>query len=254
MPIMRSTVGPLPAAVYWRRRAVVLGAALLGIIFLFVSCSGGNDTKHGQGTAASHYPTPGPASSTPDETPSFTTGRPGGGPSLPQPGDLTGTAGPGTGATGGTGTGTGSGTGTGANTNVTAPSGSTCTDAEISVVPAPAATAARRGTPLVIQLKIKNIGTRMCSRDLGAVAQELYIDLGAQKVWSSDTCSSANYSQVVTLSPGIERLYSITWNGRTTTKCQAGYAAGPAPAAGAYEVRGRLSTKISDPVALAIVA
>ena len=37
---MRLTVGPLPSAVYWRRRAVVLGALLLLVIVLVYSCSG----------------------------------------------------------------------------------------------------------------------------------------------------------------------------------------------------------------------
>jgi hypothetical protein len=251
---MRSTVGPLPSAVYWRRRAVVLGAVLLSVIVLFVSCSGGDDSKHGQGTSASQYPTPAPAksSASPEDVPSFVDGQPGGGPSLPEPGDLTGPA------TGGdnndAGTGTGNQGGTGTNQNVTAPNGNTCTDAEMSVIPVPAATSVKAGTPLEIRLKIKNVGTRTCSRDLGAIAQELYIDQGAQKIWSSDTCSDANQSDVKAIAPGIERDYVVTWNGRMSTKCQGTVAAGPAPPAGVYQIRARLSTKISDPVALAVVA
>ena len=51
-PIMRATVGPLPSAVYWRRRAVVLGAVLLSIIVLFVSCSGNDkNDQRGKGGA-----------------------------------------------------------------------------------------------------------------------------------------------------------------------------------------------------------
>jgi hypothetical protein len=248
-PIMRTTVGPLPSAVYWRRRAVVLGALLLGVIVLFVSCSGGDNknSTRGQGASTSQLPTPAPASSTPEEVPSFTDAQ-GGGPSLPEPGDLTAPA------TGGNGTGTGTGTGQNGNVNVTAPAGGTCTDAEVSVTPVPAATTVKRGTPLEIRLKIKNIGTRTCSRDVGALAQELYIDQGAQKVWSSDTCSNANQSDVKTMSPGAEREYLVTWNGHMTTKCQSNLASGPAPDAGVYEIRYRLATKISDPVALTIVA
>ncbi|HEX7744092.1 MAG TPA: hypothetical protein VF462_02355, partial [Micromonosporaceae bacterium] len=37
---MRLTVGPLPPAVYWRRRAVVLGAILLFVLVLMYSCLG----------------------------------------------------------------------------------------------------------------------------------------------------------------------------------------------------------------------
>jgi hypothetical protein len=225
---------------------VVLGALLLGVIVLFVSCSGGDNknSTRGQGASGSQLPTPAPASSTPDEQPSFTDAQ-GGGPSLPEPGDLTSPA---------TGGGTGTGTGQDGNVNVTAPAGGACTDAEVSLTPVPAATTVKRGTPLEIRLKIKNIGTRTCSRDVGALAQELYIDQGAQKVWSSDTCSNANQSDVRTMSPGAERDYAVTWNGNMTTKCQSNLAAGPAPNTGVYQVRYRLGTKVSDPVALTIVA
>ncbi|MGC1213053.1 MAG: hypothetical protein WA890_17525, partial [Micromonospora sp.] len=47
---MRLTVGPLPPAVYWRRRAVVLGAGLLFLIVLLYSCSGSGHNTGGTGT------------------------------------------------------------------------------------------------------------------------------------------------------------------------------------------------------------
>jgi len=234
---------------------VVLGALLLGLIVLFVSCSSGDDktSKTGQ-SAASQLPTPAPAKSTPEEQPTFITGQPNGGPTLPEPGDLTSPATNGNGT--GTGTGTGqNGTGNGnGNVNVTAPAGNTCTDAEISVTPLPAVTTVTRGTPLELRLKIKNIGARTCNRDVGAVAQELYIDQGAQKIWSSDTCGNATSSDVRAIPAGIELEYRVNWNGHLSTKCQNGLAVGPLPNAGAYEVRARLATKISDPVTLTIVA
>src|SRR4051812_40387555 len=91
-PIMRATVGPLPSAVYWRRRAVVLGAVLLSIIVLFVSCTGGDkNDQRGKGGPASQLPTPAPAktSASASPGPSFADGVPGGnGPSLPALGDL----------------------------------------------------------------------------------------------------------------------------------------------------------------------
>jgi hypothetical protein len=241
---MRSTVGPLPPAVYWRRRAVVLGAVLLGIIVLFVSCSGGDDSnsKRGQGTSSSQLPTPAPAKSTPDTTTSFLTAAPGG-PNLPQPGDVTTAP-----------TDSGTGTGTGTNGNVNAPTGDTCTDAEMALTPLPASTSVKSGSSLKIHLTIKNVGTRTCTRDLGAGAQEVYIDQGAQKVWSSDTCSNSNGSDVQTMAPGATRQYDVTWNGHTATQCQGDQAAGPLPAAGAYQLRSRLSTELSNPVTVAITS
>jgi hypothetical protein len=256
---MRTTVGPLPPAVYWRRRALVLGALLLGVIVLFVSCSGGDDknSKRGQGTS-SQAPLPAPASSAPDDQPSFSDAKPGGGPSLPAPNDIDSnqpSLGDGTGNANGAGTGSSAAPGqNGTDENVTAATATTCGDNEMSVTPVPASATIRRGTPVVIQLKIKNIGTRTCNRDVGADPQEIYIDQGVRKYWSSDTCSPAHSSDVKQFTPGAEREYSVTWNGRQSSKCSAGLAAGPAPIPGQYQIRGRLGTKVSDPVTLTIVA
>ncbi|MEU4425467.1 adhesin [Actinoplanes sp. NPDC024001] len=251
---MRATVGPLPPAVYWRRRAVVLGAILLGVIVLFVSCLGGDQKDPQTKNAASQYPTPAPASgkasASPD--PSFLDSGPGVGQALPDPADLQPapnenedelpTTAPSLGA------------GLGGDANVTAPADGSCTDAEISVTPVPAGTTVRRGTPVGIRLKIKNISTRTCNRNVGADAQELYLEQGAQKLWSSDPCSTAKGDDVRSFAPGAEREYQVTWNGRQSTQCASGQASGPVAPAGQYELRGRLGTIISKPVAISVVA
>ncbi|WP_412744299.1 adhesin [Krasilnikovia sp. MM14-A1004] len=235
---MRTTVGPLPPSVYWRRRAVVLGAVLLGIIVLFVSCSGGGEGDKQSKAAVSQTPTPTPSASTPEEQPSFADAEPGDDPSLPDPADLTPTP-----------------SGDGGNVPVTAAAGGgPCTDAEVVVVPAPVATTVKRGVPVEIRLRLKNVSDRPCARAVGSDAQELYIDQGAQKVWSSDTCTTTNQPEVRTLAPGAEREYRVTWNGRMATKCAAGQPAGPAPNPGQYEVHARLGTKIGPPVVLTIAA
>jgi hypothetical protein len=251
---MRTTVGSLPPAVYWRRRAVVLGAVLLVVILLFVACSGGNGSKdqnRGLGKSSS-APTTQPSSATPTDSPSFADAAPGGGgPSLPAPGDITSQPSLGD----GTGSGSGASTGPdGTDANVIAPAGTTCADSEMSVVPVPSATTVKRGAAVTIRLTIKNISARTCSRDVGADPQEIYIDQGARKFWSSDTCGNAHGSDVRQFTPGAQREYSVTWNGRQSSVCSAALAAGPAPAAGQYAIRGRLGTKISNPVTLTIVA
>ncbi|MFI5932498.1 adhesin [Actinoplanes sp. NPDC051494] len=266
---MRSTVGPLPSAVYWRRRAVVLGALLLGVIVLFVSCSGGDDdSKRGTG-ASSQAPTPAPASASPEDAPSFVDPPPGAGnPSRPDPEDLQTTApgstpsvgaasaGPGgdTGGAEGVPASAGAGTADGANTAVTQPADGSCGDTEISLTPIPASTTVGRGAPVEIRLKIKNVSARACKRDLGADLQEIYIESGAQKIWSSDTCSTVRGSDVQQLAPNSEREFNVTWNGHQSTKCTAGLAAGTAPAAGQYQVRARLDHKVSNPVTLNVSA
>jgi hypothetical protein len=252
-PIMRSTVGPLPPAVYWRRRALVLGVLLLIVIALFVSCGGEDDGNQRGNGASSQAPTPVPAGSTPDEEPSFSDAQPGGGPSLPAPEDLVsqppganGQSDPNAQSSAGTNA-------TGTNANVTAPAGA-CTDQEVSVTPVPAVTAAKRGAPVVIRLKIKNVGARPCTRDLGAGAQELYMDQGARKYWSSDTCSTDRGTNLRQMRSGAEYEYTVTWNGRQSSKCTAALPGGPAPPPGTYEIRGRLGTKVSQPVAMTIVS
>ena len=251
-PIMRSTVGPLPPAVYWRRRALVGGVLLLIVIALFVSCGGGDDADpRGSGNGASQAPTPTPdPSASVDPEPSFADAQPGGsGPSLPAPEDLQSPGGgnPSGGTNGGT-----NGQPDGSDANVNAPNGAACADQEVTVTPVPGTESAKRGTPVVIKLKIKNVSNRTCTRDLGAGAQELYIDQGARKYWSSDTCSSDRSANQQQLRAGAEFEYAVTWNGRQSSKCTAELSDGPAPPPGTYEVRGRLGTKISEPVALAI--
>ena len=248
---MRSTVGPLPPAVYWRRRAVVLGALLLVAIVLFVSCSGGGDdaNKRGAGkggTAASQPPTPAPdqAGGSPEPETSFTDDNPPERP-LPDPEDLQSGA-PGGGPSGGTANGT--------NNNVTAPTDGSCADQDVSLVPLPAATTVKSGVPVQIKIKIKNVSTRACTRDLGAGAQELYLVQGARKFWSSDQCSTDRSANKVTMQPGAEYEFSITWNGRQSTTCAGGMPNGAAPPAGHYELRARLDRKLSDPVTLSVSA
>jgi hypothetical protein len=248
---MRTTVGPLPPAVYWRRRVVVLGALLLGIIVWFVACSPEDDKKPDTKNASSQFPTPAPEkSASASPTPAgVLDSAPPGNQSYPDPDAVQTQQSAPAGDSGLLPT-----NGTGNNANVTVPANGACADSEMLVTPVPVATTLKRGVPLAITLKIKNVGTRTCTRDVGADPQELYLDQGAQKAWSSDTCSTAKGSDVQSFAPGAVREYHITWNGRTSTPCSGNLAAGPAPAAGQYELRGRLDTIISNPVVVTITA
>ncbi|MEU4239123.1 adhesin [Actinoplanes sp. NPDC026619] len=252
---MRTTVGSLPSAVYWRRRAVVLGAVLLGIIVLFVSCSGSGDDKgdqRGKGASpTSQLPTPAPASATPSSTePTFLDGVPGGnGPSLPNLSDLESQDPGDDGSSNGTTTG-----GTGQNTNVTAPADGSCADTEMQLVPSAVPVVFKRGSTVELTLTVKNVGTRTCSRDVGADPQELYIDQGAFQYWSSDKCSTAKGGDVKSFAPGEARAYKVSWNGRQSNTCAGNAPSGPTPPQGKFELRARLGTMRSDPVTLTIQA
>lgn len=233
---------------------MVLGGVLLVVILMFVACGGEDEKpKRGTGSAASTAPTPLPAGSTPDTEPSFSDAEPGGGPSLPDPQDLQPQQ-PGTDPSAGANGAGQDGTGTGTNANVTVPTSTDCGDAEVSVTPVPGATSARRGQAIGMKLKIKNISTRACVRDLGAGSQELYLVQGARKFWSSDTCSNDRSANPQRLQPGAEFEYTVTWNGRQSDKCTGAQPAGQAPPQGQYELRARLGTKISEPVVLSLAA
>ena len=233
----------------------MLGALLLVVIVLFVSCGGSGDDakKNGSGntnkTPTSQVRTPAPDESSADPEPSFTDARPGAGDGVPEGGALQSGAAQPPGGNPSVGSGA-----TGSNSNVTAPTDGTCTDQEISAIPTPSAGTIQTGAPLRIAFKIKNISTRVCTRDLGAGAQELYLDQGARKYWSSDTCDADRGSNPVQMQPGGEYNYTRNWNGRQTSKCTGQDAAGPALPPGHYQLRGRVGTKLSDPVAVDITA
>jgi hypothetical protein len=229
---MRLTVGPLPPAVYWRRRAVVLGAGLIFLLVLFYSFNGpdsGAAPKGGAAKSPSAQPKPTAVLTPETESPpppsnndpglpvsSATGSAPAGIPPAPPPAD------------------------------------GSCSDAEISVIPVPAPSSIRRGATVDLRLKIKNVSDRTCSRDVGADLQEIYIRLGAKLVWSSDTCNPTRSNDLESFTPNFEREYRVTWNGKDNSKCANGVANGPAPEAGEYQVFGRLGTKHSEPVKLTI--
>ncbi|MEU6078026.1 hypothetical protein [Micromonospora sp. NPDC047074] len=244
---MRLTVGPLPPAVYWRRRAVVLGAGLLFLIVLLYSCTG-SDRTGGRGGSA--QPTPGATSSdaTPEPTGSVLTPGTGG----PSPGAA---GGPGvTDPSGGATTDPSGGATTDAPPAPVVPAGDdgTCADAEITVTPVAQPASVVRGAVVDLHLKIKNRSERTCSRDVGADEQELYIKSGAEKVWSSDTCGTGKGSDPQSFTPGFERSYQVGWNGRDSSRCANGVAAGPHPPAGTYQLFARVGTKHSEPVKLTV--
>ncbi|MEU2614437.1 hypothetical protein ABZ570_23075 [Micromonospora sp. NPDC007271] len=245
---MRLTVGPLPPAVYWRRRAVVLGAGLLFLIVVLYSCNGPEPKNTGAvGTDPSGTPS---ATSGPQPAGSVLT--PTSGSPSPTPGDS------GDGTDGGSGgpAGGGSGTNDGSGANgAPAPvvDDGTCADSEIRVTPVAAPATAQRGTVVTLRLKIKNVSERTCSRDVGADLQELFVKAGAERVWSSDTCGTGKGSDVQSFTPNFERFYELGWNSRYANKCANGLADGEFVPAGTYQVFARVGTKISNPVKLTIV-
>jgi len=225
---MRLTVGPLPSAVYWRRRAIVLGAMFIVLLVLFTTCRGGGGSGASP-TGATSSPTVDATESSPDatESPTLTpTQAPTTAPALPPPAT---SAPPDQG-----------------------PSKGDCTDAEIKVTPAPSLTDAPAGQTIIIKLRIKNVSDRECTRDVGPDEQEIYIKKGAETIWSSDRCSTFRGSERKPFPEDLEMEFQVTWNGRQSTNCKSGAATGVAPSPGSYEVFGRLGSNLSAPVKLTL--
>jgi hypothetical protein len=236
---MNLTVGPLSPAVYWRRRAVVLGVVLLLVILLVSMCGGsGNANKQGASSAR----TTGSASPTPSQS--------------SQP-PIIGGSNPGAGGPGGGGSGS-----PGPTAGATAPAGPAatgavsvdpqlCTDAEIQLTPS--VHAVPGGTyPYRIDLKIKNASARSCKRDVGAGPQEMHItDSAGRILWSSDYCQSGAGSDLRTFGPNIESPFSLNWDGDgDAAGCVKNAQLGP----GSYRVVAKLGTKLSEPVPFTIAA
>ncbi len=229
----------------------MLGAVLLGLIVLFVSCSGNdkNDQRGKGASSSTSLPTPAPAKTSASPEPSFLDGVPGTQRSLPALGDLE-SQDPTDDADSPT---TPPATANGQNTNVGAAAGS-CADSEFLVAAGVPTTTVKRGAPLEITITVKNTGNRTCSRDVGAGAQELYLEVGAKKYWSSDTCNKDNSADVRQFAPGNTRTTKFTWNGRQSSSCTGTSPSGPAPPPGQFELRARLGTLVSQPVLLTLIS
>ncbi|MEV8514448.1 hypothetical protein [Dactylosporangium sp. NPDC051484] len=222
---MKLTVGPLPAGVYWRRRAIIGGVIVVASLVLWVSCGGGGDPNDKKTSApASGEPA---TSSTAEPTITIqvpTTGEPPASSAAPPASSASAVA---------------------ASSSAPQPAVPACTDADLSLVASPEQAVQFRGAYLRFTLKIKNITSHDCARDIGADAQELYLQAGTVKVWSSDACDAPHGSQMAVLKPNIEMSYTSNWNGKATNN---GCANREAPPAGKYELVGRLDTKLSQPV------
>jgi hypothetical protein len=125
-----------------------------------------------------------------------------------------------------------------------------CSNTDIAVTAIPERPTTGYRQPIRIVLKVKNIAARSCTRDVGDSPQELYLQQGTTKVWSSDACDAGSGSDVRTFAPGVEADFHVVWDANVTT---AGCSNRPAAPIGQYQVIGRLADKFSEPVPLQVV-
>ncbi|MDI1465941.1 PQQ-dependent sugar dehydrogenase [Catellatospora sp. KI3] len=131
-----------------------------------------------------------------------------------------------------------------------------CTDDELSVTVVPAWTRLDAGAPLSVTLKVKNSSKRSCSRDIGADLQEVRLQRGAVKIWSSDDCGPAHGTLPARFAPGYERVFQVAWNGESSSKCtKRGHQRVPdggSPDEGDYQLVGRIGSDRSKPVTITL--
>ncbi|MCZ2830071.1 MucR family transcriptional regulator [Modestobacter sp. VKM Ac-2986] len=224
---MLHPVGPLPAAVYWRRRLLALGCAV-GVLggggWLGASLASGS--PDGDATvaapsddaartppgleqvvpslAAVQVPT---ASPTPSAAPATSEAPAAGVPAGPT------AVGP-------------------------------CSDDMIGVEVRPDPPSAAVGSKPTFELVVTNVSPVACVRTVDAPLQEIIlIDDDGDRVWGSNDCFPETAVGERTLQPGESVVFPVPWGGLTS---EPGCAADRTnPPAGTYVLRGRLDTDVS---------
>jgi hypothetical protein len=233
---MRLTVGPLPSAVYWRRRAIVLSAGLVLLFLVAQACmaaaaspdrldpGGTSATPTGSSTAP---PATGPAGRpAPGQTGSTAAGQPDPADD-PAPGPVE-------------------------SLDPAAPD--TCTDQEMLITAESGSASFTSGTGVQFTIRIQNRSDRTCRRDIGGDHRELYLRMGtgATRVWSTRECGAPSGSEVRELAPDFEISHFIVWQGQSSRICQGGEPAGGQVEPGEYQLIARLGTAHSQPVTITV--
>lgn len=224
MSSLRHPVGPERPVVYWRRRALVLGALLVVVlvVVLIVVGRGSGATSAAPSASAS-------AGSGADAS------------------------------SAGSGSGSGSSrsaapkpaaSASAAATKPAAADGSTCTKDQIVLTPVLDKSAYGPTEDPKIAMSIKNSGTNSCHLDLGSAQQVLTISSGQEQYWSSKDCQTGGTNQDVTIKSGQTLTTpAITWD-RTRSSTSTCDSSRPAVTAGgaSYHLQvavGNLESKTS---------
>lgn len=223
---MNLTVGPLPSAVYWRRRALV-AAPLLVILVTFSTCiasgSDGSPQKPAAKTAQERSPEPSeaPLSLSPSALVPVLPALSPSASAAASPSPSVSTAGP-----------------------------VACVDKDLDLEATMEKTTIRVGAHPRLKLAVTNKAAHQCLRDVGSGQQELSVSQGERKLWSSDHCSPNRGTDQRTLFPGEKRTYWLDWSGRTSDEgCpRTRTEVGP----GTYQLVARLGTLVSRPLEFTI--
>jgi hypothetical protein len=254
-------VGPLPASVYWRRRAVAFAGVIVVLMLFNWTVGGGTGNSNGSGTrpasaqgsgagqATGHGATAATGTGAPTGTAASgspsTTGTP---PPLDQSGPVD--RGPAAGSTGGDPTGTATVTASRSSTSAAAEPPRPCRDGALRLTVRTVQPYYRVGELPVIELTVQNVSATTCTRDLGAAQQEVLLYAAATRIWSSNDCYPGGSRDVQALLPRERATFTVTWSGLSSRPRCAGTRTRVGP--GNYRLLGRIGTLRSTTATLAL--
>ena len=205
--------GPLPPQIYWRRRALAIGAAVIALVLLIWAISalvgGGDDPAEADAAAVTSSLTS-EVSFTPNPSGSNSSGGNGGG----------GNGGGGTGDSGSNGSATSAAatSTTSATSAAPVPAGQ-CADSSLAVKATADKPTFAGGEEPTFTIVITNIGSAACDRDLaGGLQQVLVYSIdGKNRLWSNVDCYPQPAPDVRNLEPGEQAAFKVAWSATTST-------------------------------------
>jgi hypothetical protein len=188
--------GPLPTQIYWRRRALALGVAVLvmaviaAVVFIVVRNSTGPDNANAEKPAPTPAAAPTPL---PGENPEVKTPVMPPAPQAPAP------------------------TPTPTAAVVPPPvlnEGDDCPDSTLAVKGVTNQPQYVVGDQPKFTMVVTNIGLVACQRDVGAAVLAAYVySLDNTRLWSNLDCAPSNETLVKTFQPGEQVTTEVTWTG-----------------------------------------
>ncbi|NKZ11659.1 hypothetical protein HGA11_11770 [Mycolicibacterium septicum DSM 44393] len=186
--------GPLPSQIYWRRRALAIGIAVVvvgiiaAIVAVIVTSSSGAESKSTDASATAAPPTPLPGENPEVKTPVVPPAQ-----HAPPP-TATPTA------------------------AVTPPpllkEGDDCPDSTLAVKGITSQPEYVVGDQPKFTMVVTNIGLVACKRDVGAAVLAAYVySLDNNRLWSNLDCAPSNETLVKTFNPGEQVTTEVTWTG-----------------------------------------
>ena len=90
-----------------------------------------------------------------------------------------------------------------------------CADNDLSVTVSLAHQKYPTKSKLPVKLSVTNTSGKPCIRDVGAGQQEVLVNSGDKRIWSSDDCTGDRAADKRTLAANEKRTYWVTWSSTT---------------------------------------